>query len=89
MNTPVEEVATCRGCGMALKGKPYHLGGQAYHPRTGARCKINYYGGFVCSRECDFRSSLALEQSMPGHGFEQKTLGMCAKESLKRNWPNE
>ncbi len=84
-----EEHATCRGCGLILKGKPYYMGGSACHPRTGAQCKVNYYGGFVCSRECDFRSSLSLEQSMPGHGYKQKTLGCYAKESLKKNWPNE
>lgn len=81
------QTATCRGCGRILQGKPYHLGGIAYHPETGERAKINHYGGFVCSRSCDFRASLALEQSMPGHDSRQVRLGSFAQESLDRNWP--
>ena len=82
-----EETAECRGCRMKLRGKPYYMGGRAYHPVTGAECKINYYGGFVCSRECDFRSSLELEQDMPGHGSGQTRLGTYAAQSLRHNWP--
>lgn len=62
-----EEVATCRGCGKELKGKPYYMGGTAYHPRTNERCKVNFYGGFVCSDKCDKRASYELEASMPGN----------------------
>jgi hypothetical protein len=74
---------------MELRGKPYYMGGSAYHPLTGDRCKINYYGGYVCSRQCDFRSSLELEQSMPGHGMSQRTLTQPAAAALKSNWPND
>jgi len=81
------EVATCRWCRIPLRGRPYCYGGRAYHPRTGEECRVNYYGGFVCSRSCDFKASLELEQTMPGHGYEQKTLGRDAADSLKRNWP--
>jgi hypothetical protein len=79
--------AVCRGCGLALKGKPYYLGGSAYHPRTNERCKTNYYGGFVYSRSCDFKASLELEQDMPGHGPGQTRLGCFAQQALERNWP--
>lgn len=41
---------------MALRGKPYHLGGQAYLPLPkGGPAKVNHYGGWVCSPECDQR----------------------------------
>jgi hypothetical protein len=62
-----EEVAICRGCKKVLKGKPYYMGGSAYHPRTNERCKVNFYGGFVCSDECDKRANYELERSMPGN----------------------
>jgi hypothetical protein len=62
-----EEKATCRGCNKELNGKPYYMGGQAYHPRTNERCKVNFYGGFVCSDECDKRANYDHEASMPGN----------------------
>lgn len=80
------ETAVCRGCRKVLRGKPYHMGGSAYDPRTGERCRVNFYGGFVCSEDCDRRASLALEQTMPGHGYTQTSIGCYAAESLKQNW---
>ncbi|WP_215754239.1 hypothetical protein [Acetobacter sp. P5B1] len=80
------QTAECRWCGMRLQGKPYFMGGNAYHPRTGERAKINHYGGFVCSKACDRRSSLDLERSMPGHGANQQKLSCYAEAALKRNW---
>jgi hypothetical protein len=84
-----DENAVCRGCGVVLKGKPYWRGGNAYHPRTGEKCKINHYGGYVCSRSCDFRSSLELERSMPGHSDNQRELSCYAEQSFKRNWATD
>lgn len=81
-----DETATCRGCGRALRGKPYWTGGLAYVPETGEQAKANFYGGWVCSRSCDHRSSLELERSMPGHGDGQQRLGCFAQQSLDRNW---
>ncbi len=78
--------AVCRGCGLALKGKPYHEGGGAYHPRTDERCKHNFYGGYVCSAQCDFRVSLTQEQSMPGHDHSQTRLSVFAQQSYNDNW---
>lgn len=80
------ETAECRGCGQPLRGRPYCYGGNAYHPRTGEQAKVNHYGGFVCSRECDYRASLRLEQTMPGHGHGQARLGCFSAASLARNW---
>jgi hypothetical protein len=83
-----ERITTiCRGCKRPLIGKPYAYGGtRAYDPVTKEQAKINHYGGFVCSPECDFKVSLDLEQSMPGHGITQKTLSCHAQASYKQNW---
>lgn len=72
---------------MVLKGNPYHSGRAAYHPRTGERCPANHYGGWVCSRAYDVKSSLELERSMPGHGAGQKTLSGEVARAVERNWP--
>ena len=61
-----DEVAKCRGCGLELEGKPYYMGGRAYHPVTKKQCLTNAYGGFVCSETCDLRAARELEGTMPG-----------------------
>lgn len=81
-----DEHAVCRGCGRVLRGKPYWAGGSAYDPRTGERCPVNHFGGFVCSEQCDYRACLEQEQSMPGHGISQKSVGSHCRESIQRNW---
>jgi hypothetical protein len=82
----MEEAAKCRHCRKQLIGKPYHLGGGALHPITKERVKVNYYGGYVCSESCDYRASMELEQSMPGHGYSQKSLSCYAQSHYKQNW---
>lgn len=82
------EQAKCRGCGRVLKGKPYYLGGRAYHPDTGEQCPINYYGGFVCSESCDERACLELEKSMPGHTGQWR-IGDSAQAKIRRNWEGD
>jgi ribosomal protein L34E len=77
--------AVCRNCGMILKGKPYHMGGTAYHPHTNEQCPVNHYGGFVCSRVCDYHASLKQLRSMPQCGTATR-LDCYADASLKRNW---
>jgi len=84
--TTLPAQAECRGCGKGLVGKPYCMGGRAYHPETKEPVKINFYGGFVCSEQCDFQASLCLEQSMPGHGAGQTTLHGPALAAHKMNW---
>ena len=81
--------AKCRGCGLILDGKSYCLGGPAYHPITKKRCPVNQYGGFVCSPQCDRRSSQDLENCMPGNFYGGNTLSCFAEESLRRNWREE
>lgn len=85
-----DDQAVCRGCGRHLDGSPYFKGGRAFLPGGGYReAKVNHYGGWVCSRECDVRAALALEQSMPGHGVQQTRIGQAARERVNRNWPEE
>lgn len=82
----MNDVATCRGCGRELDGAPYYLGGPAYDPITKERCKVNFYGGYVCSERCDYRASIELENSMPGSGPNSAALSCYARDSLNRNW---
>jgi ribosomal protein L34E len=89
MENKNEEVAVCRGCGKHLKGKPYYMGGEAYDPKTNERCKVNHYGGFVCSESCDRNASLELERTMPGHTASQSSLSTFALEHHKKNWSNK
>lgn len=85
-----QEKATCRHCRKILIGKAYHLGGDAYIPNAngglGRRAPVNYYGGFVCSEGCDYGAALALEQSMPGHGWSQKSISGAPLERVRSNW---
>lgn len=82
----VAERAECRGCHQALDGKPYYMGGRAYHPVTREQAKVNFYGGFVCSSACDHRASLELERTMPGHSPGKNLISSLARASLERNW---
>lgn len=82
------ETAECRGCGTPLRGKPYYMGGDAYHPKTGNKAKVNHYGGFVCSEDCDRRSHLALEQSMPGN-LNQKSLDLNTSRKISAKWADK
>lgn len=64
----MSDTAKCRGCGMTLNGKPYHLGGPfARHPKTGEVCRVNYYGGYVCSESCDQKVISHMEVSIDAH----------------------
>jgi len=80
------EFAECRGCRKKLDGKPYYMGGRVHDPVTRKEAPANFYGGFVCSRSCDYRASLDHEQTMPGHGSEQSRPGSFAMERIKQNW---
>lgn len=81
-----DETAVCRGCGKPLDGKPYRYGGRAFNPDTREQCPVNFYGGYVCSFDCDRRASLDLERTMPGHSYNETTLSSQADQSLERNW---
>jgi hypothetical protein len=80
--------AECRWCRRELDGQPFHMGGHPpWDPVNRRSVKRNWYGGWVCSSECDWRASLELECSMPGHGSGQTKLGQAAAEHHRRNWP--
>lgn len=72
-----ETQAVCRGCGKPLDGSPCFKGGSAYVPTSHERAKTNHYGGWVCSRECDYRAAMEQEQSMPGCGGYRGRLCMA------------
>lgn len=82
-----DEKAVCRGCGLVLRGKPYYMGGYAYHPRTGKQCLFSHFGGHLCSEECDRRSYLEQEQSMPGHQG-QRTIDPNTSRQIAAKWAN-
>lgn len=83
------EKAVCRGCGKELIGNPYYMGGHAYMPKTMERCKVNFYGGFVCSSACDKNASLELERTMPGHNQRQMHLSCGSHAHWIKNWGNK
>ena len=77
---------TCRGCGRALNGHPYHTGKAAYSPEhPGVRLPSNHYGGHVCSRRCDIRATLEMESSFPGAGKATR-LSPQLQASISRKW---
>jgi hypothetical protein len=83
----MSDTAVCRGCRRVLSGKPYHMGGDAYVPGPKLeRAKVNFYGGYVCSPDCDRRASLELERTMPGHSWDQARLSGPAATHFERNW---
>lgn len=82
-----EEQAECRGCGKALIGKPFYMGGSAYLPGKSMKpAKVNHYGGFVCSPECDYRVSVDMHSSMP-HCSTATRPDCYAMTTLRSNWP--
>jgi hypothetical protein len=90
MNTKAkdEEPARCRWCRAVLHGRAYQFGGPAFLKLGGKEAPVNYYGGYVCSRSCDYRACLELEGSMPGHGGQTRP-GTEAMRSIEANWPEQ
>ncbi len=73
---------SCRGCGIKL----CQSSNGACHPKTKRSVPTCFYGGFVCSEQCDWKACLELERTMPGHGWQQKEPGMIAMQHIKANW---
>lgn len=84
--TAYEDTPRCRGCNRILKGThiPYwrDLQGKLHH------AKPCFYGGYVCSRQCDEKACIQLESSMPGAG-PAKRPGTFAMQQIRRNWDTE
>jgi hypothetical protein len=76
----IKKPASCRGCNQPMKGDDYMYGNNIYNH------KVNHYGGYVCSYDCDKRASLELERSMPGHSWNDTRLGCYSQRSLDNNW---
>lgn len=85
MHSCTDTQAVCRGCGKLLRGNPYWKGGRAYHPDGKGSVKACYYGGWVCSRSCDYKACLELEESMPGHRGQAK-LDIHFVKRLDEKW---
>lgn len=88
MYSCTETQAVCRGCGKHLHGSPYFKGGHAsvwIDEKYSHEAKVNYFGGWVCSRSCDYRASLELEESMPGHGG-QRSLSPEVMARIEGKW---
>jgi hypothetical protein len=82
----MRKTCNCRGCGKLLNGDGSQMSAVS-DPDTNLPAKLNYYGGWVCSRQCDYNSSLRLEQSMPGHtGQTRLSLGSSSYKSIEENW---
>lgn len=52
---------------MELIGTPYFMGGEARHPKTNEVCFVNFYGGYICSDECDRMSTERQKRSIDDH----------------------
>lgn len=78
--------AECRGCRKPLRKSD--SGGYCYDQKTGKEAIWGHYGGWACSRDCEFRASLELERSMPGHNATQTRLSCYAAEALRKHWGN-
>jgi ribosomal protein L37AE/L43A len=81
-----DETPYCRHCNRTLRGHAYWTGKPAYHPEPNGTVRRNHYGGWVCSRSCDWKAALDLEQSMPGHGYHQKTPGCYTYAQMDEKW---
>lgn len=80
--------AECRGCGRPLAGAAYHLGEAAPVLESGERARRCWYGGWVCSRECDESACARLESSQPGSGGGRGALSGDARRQIAINWPH-
>jgi hypothetical protein len=84
----MSETNRCRHCGTELTGKPYYTGNiYAKRVSDGREARINFYGGFVCCEECDFRACIAQESSMPGAGVARRP-SQLAMRQISDNWGN-
>ena len=75
----------CRGCGKELACS---FNVNVYNPDTGEQAKQNFYGGFVCCRQCDVDACLRMSSSMPGAGIARH-LNTMEREYVERNWREE
>ena len=85
MKNDLIEKAKCRNCSMELIGTPYYMGGGAYFPDTMKRVPVNFYGGYVCSMNCDRQVCLNMSSNMPGAGHTT-TLNSLEANSVRDNW---
>lgn len=71
----------CRHCGKALK----RTTSGACNPDTGEEARQNHYGGWVCSRRCDYNECLDMTSSVPGAGGATRP-SVYAQKQIDNNW---
>lgn len=79
------EIHQCRNCKTLIS---LSSTGYAEVVSTKKKAKWNWYGGWVCSRNCDEKASMDLQSSMPHAGVCKSLTGATA-ESVKRNWEED
>jgi hypothetical protein len=85
-----KESAVCRGCGTKLIGNPYYMGGNAYLPNKAMdQARVNFYGGFVCSRGCDIKAARELEGTMPGCRDVRWPMAYQDRAAFERKWEGQ
>lgn len=80
------ETAVCRGCGRKLIGKPAEMGEPAFMPITLERVPRSYYGGFVCSANCERKVMKSVGGSMPGRGGNTYRMDSLELAAFRRVW---
>lgn len=76
------QIKQCRNCRKEIHES--HTA-YAYDPVTKKPAKWNFYGGWVCSEQCDKQACLDMESSFPGAG-RATSLSSCAKQQVDKNW---
>jgi len=72
----------CRNCGEKISVYK-NQSAKVDHSKEDA--KWNQYGGWVCSRSCDYNACVTMESSFPGAGVT-KTPGQSSMRKIKENW---
>ncbi len=76
-------VTECRHCRSVLHKRS--ASSEAFVPGTTDNAKRNYYGGWVCSRECDYKACIAMEVSW-GARRQSCCPNKPAMERIEFNW---
>jgi hypothetical protein len=75
----------CRYCGKPLL---IRANGVVLDPDTRERLPRNFYGGWVCSRNCDVKACVAMRSSFPGAGPATRP-GDLEQRQIDDNWPEK
>lgn len=73
----------CRNCRTPITEKSNTY---AIVDSTKKEAKQNFYGGWVCSPQCDRQACLDLKSDMPGAG-RATSLNSSEEKKMRSNWP--